>query len=303
MDQTRASIASSRSPAPAVSAGDNSWRRGCGSVSPPPSSSPSLRPLRNPPAAAPACRRLSRPHRANSLRTNRVAPSIILLTSGTEDIDPHYAYSDSPPRSRSGVYEMLIQLKGDSTDEFEPMLAESWEVSEDQSTYTFPLAPTPSSTTARRATPRRSRTPSPAFVLGRLPVNVISRFVTRPEQMEVVDATTIRFNLGTPQPLFLAAMASDVRPVRRQPDRRRREQDRGRSLRPRVGQNDRRRQRSVLARNPTPSPSGSSSPGSTTTTAAGTATTSTRSSSASSRRTRPAASCSSTARPTPPPST
>ena len=39
------------------------------------------------------------------------------------------------------VYEMLLILKGDTTDEFEPMLAESWEVSEDQSTYTFKLYP------------------------------------------------------------------------------------------------------------------------------------------------------------------
>jgi peptide/nickel transport system substrate-binding protein len=36
---------------------------------------------------------------------------------------------------------MLLVLKGGSTDEFEPMLAESWEATDDQSTYTFKLYP------------------------------------------------------------------------------------------------------------------------------------------------------------------
>ena len=56
----------------------------------------------------------------------------ILWTSGTEDIDPHYTYSELASAVALLVYEMLLILKGDSTDEYEPMLAESWEVSEDQ---------------------------------------------------------------------------------------------------------------------------------------------------------------------------
>ena len=64
-----------------------------------------------------------------------------MWTSGTEDIDPHYTYSELASAVALLVYEMLLILKGDTTDEFEPMLAESWEVSEDQSTYTFKLYP------------------------------------------------------------------------------------------------------------------------------------------------------------------
>jgi peptide/nickel transport system substrate-binding protein len=41
---------------------------------------------------------------------------------------------------------------------------------------------------------------------------VISRFVETPDMMEVIDPVTIRFNLGRPQPLFLAAMASQYGP-------------------------------------------------------------------------------------------
>jgi len=44
------------------------------------------------------------------------------------------------------------------------------------------------------------------------PVQVIKRFVQDPAQIEVVDATTVRFNLGRPQPLFLPAMASSYGP-------------------------------------------------------------------------------------------
>jgi peptide/nickel transport system substrate-binding protein len=65
----------------------------------------------------------------------------VLLTAGTEDIDPHYSYSTLSSTVALMVYEMLLILKGDSADEFEPMLAESWEASEDQSTYTFKLFP------------------------------------------------------------------------------------------------------------------------------------------------------------------
>ena len=64
------------------------------------------------------------------------------MTSGTEDIDPHYTYSEiASAIALGGIYEMLLRLKGDTTDEFEPMLAESWEVSDDQATYTFHLYP------------------------------------------------------------------------------------------------------------------------------------------------------------------
>src|SRR5215207_8234848 len=45
------------------------------------------------------------------------------------------------------------------------------------------------------------------------PVNVIARFVSDPNQMEVVDPATIQFNLERPEPLFLAAMASEYGPL------------------------------------------------------------------------------------------
>jgi peptide/nickel transport system substrate-binding protein len=45
------------------------------------------------------------------------------------------------------------------------------------------------------------------------PVMVVKRFMSTPEQMEVLDAETITFNLDRPSPLFLPAMASEYGPL------------------------------------------------------------------------------------------
>jgi peptide/nickel transport system substrate-binding protein len=139
---------------------------------------------------------------------------VILLTSGTEDIDPHYTYSEIASAVALLVYEMLLILKGDTTDEFEPMLAESWEASEDLSTYTFKLFP---DVTFQDGTPANAQAVKDSYTrwieLEGSPVNVITRFCDSPDKMEVVDDTTLRFNLGSPQPLFLAAMASSYGPM------------------------------------------------------------------------------------------
>ena len=158
-------------------------------------------------APAPAAR-LPRPQEGGS------GTFTALITSGVEDIDPHYSYSTLASSVALAVYEMLIKLKGESTDEFEPMLAESWEASPDQSTYTFKLF---SGVTFHDETPCDAQAVKDSFTRFLLleggPVNVISRFVESPDQIEVVDGTTIRFNLGRPQPLFLPAMASQYGPL------------------------------------------------------------------------------------------
>src|SRR3954469_18471046 len=61
----------------------------------------------------------------------------VLATGAIATLDPHVAYDNQASMLFLGAYEMLLRLKGESTDEFAPMLAESWEISEDKSTYTF----------------------------------------------------------------------------------------------------------------------------------------------------------------------
>jgi peptide/nickel transport system substrate-binding protein len=137
----------------------------------------------------------------------------VLISVGTEDIDPHYSYTTLSSTIALATYEMLVQYRGESTEEFDPMLAESWDVSPDQSTYTFRLVP---NATFHDGTVCDAQAVKDAYtrflLLEGAPVNVIARFVESPDQMEVVDATTIRFNLGRPQPLFLPAMASQYGP-------------------------------------------------------------------------------------------
>ena len=85
-----------------------------------------------------------------------------ITNTGVEDIDPHYSYSTLSSTVAMAVYEMLLQLKGDSTTEFAPMLAQSWEANADKSVYTFKLAPNAKFHDGTSATRRRSKTPIPA---------------------------------------------------------------------------------------------------------------------------------------------
>jgi peptide/nickel transport system substrate-binding protein len=138
----------------------------------------------------------------------------VLGTGAMPTLDPHVAYDNQASMLFLGAYEMLLRLKGESTSEFAAMLAESWETSEDQSTYTFHIAP---NALFHDGTPCDAQAVKDSFTrfleMGQGPVNVIARFVSDPNQMEVVDPATIQFNLERPEPLFLAAMASEYGPL------------------------------------------------------------------------------------------
>ncbi len=166
----------------------------------------------SPAAAAPAVPSAPSPDRV-AAQDGSSGTLQILVTAGEEDIDPHYSYATLSSTVALAVYEMLLILKGDSSDEFDPMLAESWEVSEDQSTYTFKLYP---DVVFQDGTPANAQAVKDSYTrwieLDGSPVNVITRFCDSPDKMEVVDELTLRFNLGSPQPLFLSAMASAYGP-------------------------------------------------------------------------------------------
>jgi len=166
--------------------------------------------------AAPAI--LAAPSPSGAARSQRMEATSssfdVVIEDGSPDIDPHSSYVTIGSVVCLGCYEMLIQYAGESTSELAPMLAESWQSSADNSTFTFKIAPnalfhdgTPCDATAIKNSFIRFR----RLELG--PYLVLARFCDNPEeQIEVVDATTVRFNLGTPQPLFLAAMASSYGP-------------------------------------------------------------------------------------------
>jgi peptide/nickel transport system substrate-binding protein len=138
----------------------------------------------------------------------------VVLGSGTNDIDPHSTYTTIGSAVCLAAYEMLIRYKDHTTDSFEPALAQTWEANEDNSVVTFTIAPNVQfhdGTVCDAEAVKQSMIRFRRMELG--PYIVLQRFVDDPEnQIEVVDDTTIRFNLGRPQPLFLAAMASSYGP-------------------------------------------------------------------------------------------
>jgi len=87
---------------------------------------------------------------------------VALFFGGVPDLDPQSAYDNQASALFLACYEMLIRLKGESTFDYEPMLAREWSHNEDFTEFTFKLPRTPCSMTDRLAMPMRSSVPSRA---------------------------------------------------------------------------------------------------------------------------------------------
>src|SRR5215217_3756356 len=125
------------------------------------------------------------------------------------DLDPHSAAEDRSAMAIRGAYEQLIALKGDTTDEYEGLIAEQWESNADQSVWTFHIRPgvtfhdgSPCDAEAVRASFERLLTLSLA------PGYEMARFLSDPAQISAPDPRTVVFTLDRPQPLFEAAVSS-----------------------------------------------------------------------------------------------
>jgi peptide/nickel transport system substrate-binding protein len=133
------------------------------------------------------------------------------LDGSPSDIDPHSQYDYRSTLAVRGPYEGLIGLKGGATDEYEGLIAESWEANTDQSVWTFHLRDgvtfqdgSPCDAEAVRASYERLLT------LDKGAVNVVARFAPDPKQITAPDARTVVFELGKPQPLFETAIAATL---------------------------------------------------------------------------------------------
>ena len=125
------------------------------------------------------------------------------------DLDPHSAAEDRSAMAIQAAYEPLMALKGDTTDEYEGLIAERWEANDDQSVWTFYLRPgvtfhdgSPCDAEAVRASFERLLT------LGLAPAFEMYRFLSDPSQISTPDPLTVVFTLDRPQPLFEAAVSS-----------------------------------------------------------------------------------------------
>jgi peptide/nickel transport system substrate-binding protein len=138
---------------------------------------------------------------------------IVGLDGSPSDLDPHSQYDYRSTTVVRSIYEGLVGLKGGATDEFEGLVAESWEANEDQSVWTFKIRPgltfqdgSACDSAAVKASYERM------LGLNRGAVAVFSRFISDPGQMTTPDPETIVFDCGSPQPLFATALASTYGP-------------------------------------------------------------------------------------------
>jgi peptide/nickel transport system substrate-binding protein len=134
----------------------------------------------------------------------------IALDGTPADLDPHSADDYRSTIANRGPYENLIALKDAQVDQVEPVLAESWEANADNSVFTFHLREgvtfqdgSPCDAEAVRANFER------LIALGLAPSFELGRFVQTADQVKAVDAKTVEFDLGKPQPFFPAAMTSN----------------------------------------------------------------------------------------------
>ncbi len=138
---------------------------------------------------------------------------VIAVDGSPSDIDPHSSYDYRSVMAILGAYEGLIGLVDDKTDEFEGLIAESWEANEDSSVWTFTIR---SGVTFHDGSPVNAEAVRLNYerflTMGLGPVGVLNRFVADHAQITAPDDSTVVFELGSPQPLFEFAIASTYGP-------------------------------------------------------------------------------------------
>ena len=79
---------------------------------------------------------------AVKIALNRDAKTLVVAVDAfNADFDPASAYLLSEALIWRGIYESLVRLKGSSASEVEPLLADTWEHTADDSSWTFHLHP------------------------------------------------------------------------------------------------------------------------------------------------------------------
>ncbi len=140
----------------------------------------------------------------------QASPSTLTLATPRtpSDLDPHSVYDAGSGILLQGTFEGLIRVRPGTVDEYEPVLAESWEPDPSASRWTFRLRDgvrfqdgTLLDAAAAQASFAR------LFALGLAPASVLGRFIQDAAQITAPNPRTLVFDLEQPQPLFLAALA------------------------------------------------------------------------------------------------
>ena len=138
----------------------------------------------------------------------------IAVNGSATNLDPHSSYEYRSTLAIRGPFEGLITLDGGAMDKYAGVIAESWSPNADKSVWTFKIRPNVTFQDGSPCDAEACRLSFERFLtLGLGPVNVIGRFVADPKQITAPDASTLVFDLGTPQPVFEAAMSSQYGPL------------------------------------------------------------------------------------------
>src|SRR5262245_18222564 len=75
---------------------------------------------------------------ASAAQSYESSSTLIVATNRVPtDLDPHSAFDPGSTVALHGQFETLITLKSGTTDQFAPLIAQSWESNEDASIWTF----------------------------------------------------------------------------------------------------------------------------------------------------------------------
>ena len=140
---------------------------------------------------------------------NEPATLTIAFYGSPSDLDPHLANDYRSVFPVMAIYEGLLALKGERTDEYVGRLAETWEPNDDHSVWTFKLR---DGVTFHDGTPCDAEAVRRSFerymTVGYGSGPDWTRFVPDPSAITAPDPKTVVFDLGRPQPLFEAAIAA-----------------------------------------------------------------------------------------------
>ncbi len=131
-----------------------------------------------------------------------------LPKADTRTLDPHRQYEITPPQIMRAVYETLVTLpdKGATIDRVEPLLAESYTISDDALVYTFKLR---SDVKFASGNPMTAEDVVFSFKrMGALQDNPSWLYSDHVASIEAPDASTVKITLKEPNAAFLSMLVS-----------------------------------------------------------------------------------------------
>jgi len=135
----------------------------------------------------------------------------VLRTGSTADLDPHSTSSGGDVKILEHIYERLVRRRSDGTG-VEPALAESWEVNDDRTRYTFKLKGEVKFHDGAELDAQAVKRSMDRMVVEDDPARPLSRpyrqeMTSHIDQIEVTEDGKVEFVLSRPDAFFLESLA------------------------------------------------------------------------------------------------